>query len=162
MAFQCTADRLRRPRRVPRQDRDGRWDMMAEIGFDPSEPVTFYLSVHTYPVETDYGFETEFGFCLAWAFNATGHDGYSYELDLVRRIVPAPCRKHVFDMLLNYTRVLIRTARHPVFFMETFTPHLPPKALVKYEALNEIFTNLGYTVRSAPTLPGKHKWIMTL
>lgn len=156
MAFTCVATQPP-AQNINIVNNAGRWDVIFQIGFDPSGPYTYYQSIHTYPSQGSL----EFAFCLVIVDNASRRHAFTYRSSEVRQIIPRSCRTLVDNLLWYYSRELLIISKPSGFFMETFELNLPNAALVKYDVLCHVFKSLGYSVTPTPTTTGKLKWVMT-
>lgn len=63
----------------------------------------------------------------------------------------------ILRLLLETTEHMIKSSRFPEVTMHTFLPDLPPKALVKYRYIAQLFSTAGYRVKTEERR-GQHIW----
>jgi hypothetical protein len=75
----------------------------------------------------------------------------------VASVIPKSDRGLILRLLLDSTQHMIRSCRFPEVTMHTVTRDLPPKALVKYRYIAQLFTEEGYRVTMKERY-GQHIW----
>jgi len=63
----------------------------------------------------------------------------------------------ILRLLLETTAHMIKSSQFPEVTMHTFSRDLPPKALVKYRHIAQLFMREGYRVRTEDRR-GQHIW----
>src|ERR1700733_6951553 len=132
MAFVCTAHQ-----RAPLfETTPGQQACFQPVGHDDSDGRTYelYISFDTAP-----GGIIEYSFCIV----CEEINGFTYNLwdsAMVAAIINSNDRAIVLDKLIILTLAILNVCKHSSFAMHTFTPNLPPKALVKYQRIAQLFT----------------------
>lgn len=98
----------------------------------------------------------EYSFCITCIHNdGVVHD--FWDSKVVAGVIPSKDRVLILQLLLDATKRLIKETNYPEVTMHTFATNLPPKALVKYRYIAQIFMNEGYKVREKEKR-GQHIW----
>ena len=118
--------------------------LLYPIGYEEADgsPYRLYIGFGTAP-----GAIIEYSFCIVHVDNeGTTHD--LWDSQEVASVIPKGDRTLVLRLLLDSTQKMIRSCRFPEVTMHTVTRDLPPKALVKYHRIAQLFTDEGYRVRT--------------
>lgn len=98
----------------------------------------------------------EYSFCIVCIHNnGVAHD--FWDSKVVAGMISRDDRRLILQLLLEATTSLVRDTLFPEVTMHTFARDLPPKALVKYRFIAQIFTSEGYSVRETERR-GQHIW----
>lgn len=153
MAFIFTVD-LADP--IPTQifRRSGNCAITVHIGMDDDCPLSYSLVVG---LAVSAGCD-EFYFQLIEIYAETGEERGYWDAKEVGAIIMEPDRAKVLQVLLRVTRLLIKDARPDCFYCCTHGDNMPPQALEKYEAINEVFRASGYTVSLTSADRGRYSW----
>lgn len=113
------------------------------IGYDDADgsPYRLYIGFGTAP-----GGIIEYSFCVTHDPKG-GEPRDLWDSQEVAAVIPKDDRALILRLLLDATVQMIRSQRFPEVTMHTFSRDLPPKALVKYSYIAQLFTNEGYRVR---------------
>lgn len=155
MAFIFTVD-LSAP--IPTQifRSSGSCAIVVHVGIDDDCPLSYALIVG---LAAGAGCD-EFYFKLMEVDAETGEERDYWDGKEVGEIILKPDRSKVLQVLLRVTALLIKEARPDCFYCCTHGDNMPPQALEKYEAINEIFRANGYTVELTNTDRGRYSWWM--
>ena len=67
-------------------------------------------------------------------------------------------RELILRVILIVTSILVTQERPDCFYCCTHGDNMPPHALEKHEALNQVFTDCGYQVTLTNSDRGRHSW----
>jgi hypothetical protein len=127
-----------------------------EVGYDFFGPLTYHLMINMHCTETT----NEFMFGLATADRFKGLIANTFDSKEANAIVPKEHRAAVSKLLREKAGWVTRYMNKDSFFMVTYLPNLPEKALAKYEMLKQVFINDGYDVVCTEPEQGKYMWQM--
>ena len=115
------------------------------LGYDPDSSLIVLMSVMLIPDESG-AYELCFGIRTRSGVDASNVSSFDYSSATGKRYVPTESAQDVLDVVLAATVSLIGKVKPENVIMETFHSHLPPKAMRKYESIEEILANLSYTL----------------
>ena len=153
MAFVCTLSSQTSPLPVVATFRRSLATLVYPIGYDDEDgrPYRLMVSFGTAP-----GGIIEYSFCIVCSHNnGVVHD--FWDSKVIANMIPRDDRRLILALLLDATTRLVRDANFPEVTMHTFAFDLPPKALVKYRHIAQVFRNEGYGVRET-VRRGQYIW----
>ena len=122
--------------------------------------IWLHLMVEMAPFIHEGHLRHEYRFCLVWGPTTAPRLGHTYDSLEAARILPPDARPVARKALHRLTARLLAHRSPPSFFMTTALPHLPERALRKYEELCEIFTSSGYDIAPMVHKSGFRDWEM--
>lgn len=155
MAFTCTAYHPRCLNESVQNTPIGP-AIITSIGFDTEKPFTYYFFACMYPSQGS----VEFVFGIRPRNNLKStYEPAIFDARDARALTGEAHKSRINEILIRFTESLMVVAPG-VFFMETFNPYLPAKALPKYERLCGVFIQFGYNVVREQTSSEKYVWKM--
>lgn len=131
------------------------------IGFDDETGSIYSIWAAVRKAVTN-PFAHEIHFNVVEATTEDGNEDEIFHNDGMQthRFLSKEHRKVVLSCLCTVLQVLVQKAEPEVVFMMTVTPHLPGKALRKYEAICNAMREIGYDARKDSPFHGTQTWIM--
>lgn len=124
------------------------------IGHDDDKNETYSAVVGLEPLPTG---EMEYVFYLVAADNDDGTERPIWESRDVANFINRDDRAKILEVVLDLTKYLVNMRKPRVIFMSTHGDQ-EGRALEKYYAVNNVFTECGYTVTDEGRLSGTHAW----
>ena len=98
----------------------------------------------------------EYSFCIV-SYSRDGTSRDFWDSREVAAMVSKGDRALILRLLLEATEQMIKSVLYPEVTMHAISRDLPPKALVKYRYIAQLFANEGYRVRTKQR-HGQHIW----
>jgi hypothetical protein len=98
----------------------------------------------------------EYSFCIVCVYSDGTTRDFWDSLE-VAAVIPKGDRALILRLLLETTEHIIKISKFPEVTMHTFSRDLPPKALVKYRYIAQVFTSAGYR-GTTEERRGQHVW----
>ncbi len=131
------------------------------VGYDDQTLCRYSIFV-AFVMVPGYGNDTkELTYCLTEYDAASDTITDIWDSAVVRAKIPnSNHRSAILSAVCQAIEALIDEASPNVVTMVTYTPHLPEKALAKYQRVQEIFAARGYKVGKSDVWHGSHTWMM--
>jgi hypothetical protein len=129
------------------------------LGYDLDSSLIVLMSVMLIPDESG-AFELCFGIRKRSGIDASNVSPPDYNSATGKLYVPPGSAEDVLGVVLSATVSLIGKVQPGNVIMETFHSNLPPKAMRKYESIEEILGSLSYAVteKFRDEADGKDYW----
>jgi hypothetical protein len=133
------------------------------LGYDPDSSLIVLMSVMLIPDQSG-AFELVFGIRKRSGVDASNVSSLDYESATGKLYVPPESAEDVLGVVLAATVGLIGKVKPANVIMETFHSNLPPKAMRKYESIEEVLGSLSYAVteKFRDVADGKDYWSFRL
>jgi hypothetical protein len=135
-----------------------------EIARDEETQRSVFVETLLSPTEIDGFPHSEISFQIAVLSDDESVPPFRTQMrDMARLYLPPVCIPHVMQMVCDSCRAMIGQAKPELLYFVTKEAIRAPKALAKYERLNEVLKELGYVIFELDTDPlGRTFWKLSL
>jgi hypothetical protein len=135
-----------------------------EIARDEETQRSVFVETLLSPTEIDGFPHSEISFQIAVLSDDESEPPFRTQMrDMARPYLPPECVPHVMEMVCDSCRAMIKKAKPELLYFVTKEAVRDPKALVKYERLNEALKQLGYVIYELDDdLLGRTFWKLSL
>lgn len=137
---------------APHQEHEDTWVIDIALGYDAHAVLAVVMSVILVQGDSylegsiSNAFDLQFGIRQRFLESASELD---FSKEVGRRYIPSDRNKDVLAAIRSAAIQLVSAVRPEHLTMETYHPHLEPKALRKYEDICADLSGIGYEVAAA-------------